>query len=171
MNYVSIKKTDVANGPGIRVSLFVSGCSHHCKGCFNPETWDFNAGTLFTTKTIEEILDYCSPDYIQGLTLLGGDPFEPENQQGLLPLVREFKKRFPDKDIWAFTGYLFEDILNNMCKKNTYSKEFISYVDVLVDGPFIESLKDLRLKFKGSSNQRTIDVNASLLNNTIILLK
>lgn len=164
MNYVLIKKMDVANGPGIRVSIFVSGCTHHCKGCFNPETWDFNAGNLFTEKTIEEILEACEPSYISGLTLLGGDPFEPQNQEGLLPLLKAFKERYPDKTIWAFTGYLFEDIIDT-------SKDFLSYIDVLIDGPFVEDLKDLRLKFKGSSNQRTIDVKKSLYNQKIILLE
>lgn len=164
MNYMSIKKTDVANGPGIRVSLFVSGCTHHCKGCFNPETWDFNAGQQFTGETIEEILQYCTPDYIGGLTLLGGDPLEPQNQKELLPLLKAFKEKFPNKTIWCFTGYLFEEI------KDT-SYDFLSYIDVLVDGPFIETLKDLTLKFKGSSNQRTINVKESFLQKEIILLE
>lgn len=164
VNYILIKKMDVANGPGIRVSIFVSGCTHHCKGCFNPETWDFDAGNLFTEETIKEILDACEPSYISGLTLLGGDPFEPQNQEGLLPLLKAFKEKFPDKTIWAFTGYLFEDIIDT-------SKEFLSYIDVLIDGPFVESLKDLRLKFKGSSNQRTIDVKKSLYSQKTILLE
>lgn len=164
MNYMSIKKTDIANGPGIRVSLFVSGCTHHCKGCFNPETWDFNAGQQFTNETIEEILQYCTPDYISGLTLLGGDPLEPQNQKELLPLLKAFKEKFPNKTIWCFTGYLFEEIKD-------VSHNFLSYIDVLVDGPFIETLKDLTLKFKGSSNQRTINVKESFLQKEIILLE
>lgn len=163
MNYADIKRVDVANGPGVRVSLFVSGCTHYCKNCFNRETWDFHYGKAFTSHTIEEILSYLEPDYIKGLTLLGGDPLEPENQEGLLPLLRAVRERFPKKTIWCFTGCTFEeDILGRMWQECPYTPEFMSYIDVLVDGEFVEELKDLSLKFKGSSNQRTICVPESL---------
>lgn len=163
MNYADIKRVDVANGPGVRVSLFVSGCTHRCKNCFNPETWDFHYGKAFTALTIEKILKYLKPDYIKGLTLLGGDPMEPENQKALLPLLRLVKERFPEKTIWCFTGYLFDqDIMEDMWDSCEATREFLSYIDVMVDGEFIEELKDLGLKFKGSSNQRTIMVQESI---------
>ena len=174
MNYATIKTHDIANGPGVRVSLFVSGCRHHCRGCFNPETWDFNHGTPFTDDTIEEILRACAPDYIQGLTLLGGEPFEPENTKSLLTLVTEFKKRFPQKDLWCYTGYQFEDILQgilttwhdtrtmNQEQKET-AKKLLQFLDVLVDGEFHIEEKDLKLAFRGSTNQRLLDIPSSLL--------
>lgn len=163
MNYADIKQYDVANGLGIRVSIFVSGCSHHCKGCFNEVTWDFNYGTPFTEKEIDLIIDYLKPSYVSGLTVLGGEPFEHCNQQGLLPLLRKVKEVYPDKNIWCFTGYTFDtDILNTMCKEWKETNEMLSYIDVLVDGKFVEELKDLTLRFKGSSNQRTILVKESL---------
>lgn len=169
MNYAEIKRVDVANGPGVRVSLFVSGCTHRCKNCFNPETWNFKYGSPFTVHTEEEILEYLKPDYIKGITLLGGDPVEPENQEGLLPLLRKIKERFPEKTIWCFTGYLFdEDIQGKMWEECPYTKEFMSYIDVLVDGEYIEEQKDLGLRFKGSANQRTILVQESLKENRII---
>ena len=152
MNYADIKQYDVANGPGVRVSLFVSGCTHHCKNCFNQVTWDFNYGSPFTEKEIEKILEYLKPDYVKGLTLLGGEPMEHTNQQGLLPLLRRIRKVYPDKDVWCFTGYDFDK-------------------DVLVDGPFIEELKSVALRFKGSSNQRTIDVQASLKAGETVLME
>lgn len=163
MNYADIKRIDVANGPGVRVSLFVSGCTHHCKGCFNAETWDFNYGQLFTNHEINKIIEYLEPSYIQGLSLLGGEPFEYSNQQGLLPLMRRFKAHYPDKNVWCYTGYDFEkDIKADMMLKWPETREFIEYIDILVDGRFIEEQKDLSLRFRGSSNQRIIDVKKSL---------
>lgn len=170
MNYADIKRCDVANGPGIRVSLFVSGCTHHCKECFNPETWDFNYGSPFTENEIEQIIEYMSPDYIKGITILGGEPFEHPNQQGLLPLLRRIRKVYPEKNIWCFSGYDFEkDILGRMVKEWEETEELLSYIDVLVDGEFMVDKKDLTLVFKGSSNQRTILVQESLKNNEIVL--
>ena len=161
MKYSSIKYYDIANGEGVRTSLFVSGCTHHCKGCFNPETWDFNHGTEFTVDTIYDIVKSCEPYYIEGLTLLGGEPMEPENQRALLPLVRTFKERYPEKNIWCYTGYTYEtDLLDDNGKAHTeVTEDFLSYIDVLVDGEFIEAKKDITLKFRGSSNQRIIDVS------------
>lgn len=170
MNYAEIKYCDVANGPGVRTSLFVSGCSHHCPGCFNEIAWDFNYGKPFTQDTIDSIIESLKPDYIQGLTLLGGEPFEYSNQKGLLPLVRHVREVLPQKDIWCFTGFLFDkDIIENMCKKWKETNELLSYIDVLVDGRFVEELKNLNLKFKGSENQRTILVNESLKSGNVIL--
>lgn len=171
MNYAEIKYNDISNGPGVRTSLFVSGCTHRCKGCFNEIAWDFDYGTPFTGKTIDTILSSLKPDYIAGLTLLGGEPFEHGNQIGLLPLLRAVKKHFPDKTVWCFTGYLYDrDILQKMCPQWPETKELLSCIDVLVDGPFIEAYKDLNLKFKGSQNQRTIDVPKSLAAGEVLLL-
>lgn len=170
MNYAAIKKYDVANGPGVRVSLFVSGCTHHCPGCFNSETWDFQFGEPFDSDVMNDIIKALEPSYIKGFTLLGGEPFEYVNQQGVLPLLREIKNRFPHKDIWCFTGYDFErDILGDMVNKWPETKEMISYIDVLVDGEFKQDLKNLSLKFRGSSNQRLIKVQESLQTNEIVL--
>jgi len=170
MNYADIKQYDVANGPGVRVSVFVSGCTHHCKECFNPETWDFQYGKPFTEETAALVLEYLEPEYIKGLTLLGGEPFEHVNQQGLLPLVRAVRQRYPQKDIWCFTGYDFDkDILGRMVLEWEETREFLSYIDVLVDGEFMIDKKDLGLAFKGSSNQRTILVQESLKNDRICL--
>ena len=170
MNYAEIKYCDVANGPGVRTSLFVSGCSHHCPGCFNEIAWDFNYGKPFTQDTIDSIIESLKPDYIQGLTLLGGEPFEYSNQKGLLPLVRQVREVLPQKDIWCFTGFLFDkDIIENRCKRWKETNELLSYIDVLVDGRFVEELKNLNLKFKGSENQRTILVNESLKSGNVIL--
>lgn len=170
MNYADIKKCDVANGPGVRVSLFVSGCTHHCRECFNKETWDFGYGEPFTDGTADLISYYMKPDYIKGITLLGGEPMERQNQQGLLPLLRRLDAEYPDKDIWCFTGYDFEkDILGRMVDEWEETREFMSYIDVLVDGEFIIEKKDLGLKFKGSSNQRTILVKESLAAGHIVL--
>ena len=170
MNYADIKRCDVANGPGVRVSLFVSGCTHHCKECFNKETWDFEYGEPFTDETISLILEYMKPDYIKGITLLGGEPMERQNQKGLLPLLRMLDAEYPSKDIWCFTGYDFEkDILGIMMKGWEETKEFISYIDVLVDGEFMIEKKDLGLRFKGSSNQRTILVPESLDSGHVVL--
>jgi len=163
MNYADIKQFDVANGLGIRVSIFVSGCTHHCKNCFNEVAWDFNYGTAFTGNEIDKIIDYLKPSYVSGLSILGGEPFEHSNQQGLLPLLRKVKDIYPKKDIWCFTGYTYDnDILNRMCNEWDETSEILSYIDVLVDGKFVEELKDLNLRFKGSSNQRTILVKESL---------
>lgn len=170
MNYANIKKYDIANGPGVRVSLFVSGCTHHCPGCFNPETWDFNFGEPFDSDVINEILEALEPSYIRGFSLLGGEPFEYKNQTGLLPLLKEIRNRFPNKDIWCYTGYNFEtDILEDMAKKWPETNEMLSYIDILVDGEFIEAKKDLALRFRGSSNQRIIQVQESLKQNKVIL--
>ena len=170
MNYAGIKKLDVANGPGLRVTLFVSGCTHHCKGCFNKETWDFNYGELFTAEVEEEIMKELRRSQIAGLTLLGGEPFEHVNQKGLLPLVRKVKKEFPEKPLWCFTGYDFEkDIVGKMYEEWEETKEFLSYIDVCVDGEFKEEEKSLNLRFKGSANQRTILVQESLQQGSMVL--
>lgn len=170
MNYATIKNWDIANGPGVRVSLFVSGCTHHCKGCFNEVAWDFNYGTPFTQQTIDEILSMLAPDFIKGITLLGGEPFEPENQPALVNLLRQMKAVYPQKSVWAFSGYLFdEDILSRKLGPWEITREYLSYVDVLVDGRFIEDKKDLSLRFRGSSNQRIIDVPASLQTSEVVL--
>lgn len=163
MNYADIKVADVANGLGVRVSLFVSGCNHHCKGCFNEEAWDFNYGKLFTDETISEIISAMEPSYIKGLSLLGGEPFEHVNQIGLLKLVRKVKMIYPEKDIWAYSGFLFDrDIVGKQCNLFEETRELLSYIDVLVDGKFDENLKNPNLYFRGSSNQRIIDVQESL---------
>jgi len=167
MNYATIKNCDIANGPGVRVSLFVSGCTHRCKGCFNEVAWDFNYGEPFTREVMESVLDMLRPAYIRGLTLLGGEPFEPQNQASVVELLREIKKQMPEKSIWAFSGYLFDkDILSGRLGDCT---EYLSYLDVLVDGPFVEAKKNLSLRFRGSENQRLIDVPASLASGEIVL--
>lgn len=170
MNYADIKRIDVANGPGIRVSLFVSGCTHHCKGCFNEVTWDFNYGKPFTENEIDEIIEYLDKDYIKGLTILGGEPFEHQNQKGLLPLLRKVREVFPEKSIWCFSGYLFDkQIVGEMCQKWEETKEMLSYLDVLVDGRFIQERKNLSLRFRGSDNQRIILVQESLKVGNVVL--
>ena len=170
MNYATIKNCDIANGPGVRVSLFVSGCTHHCKGCFNQEAWDFHFGKPFTQETIAQILAMLAPGYIRGITYLGGEPFEPENQPALLELSRRIKAKYPEKSIWSFTGYLFDrDILAKRLGPWEITRELLSYLDVLVDGPFIAAQKNLSLRFRGSSNQRLIDVPASLKSGQIVL--
>lgn len=160
MYYSEIKYCDIANGLGVRTVLFVSGCRNHCEGCFQPETWNFQYGTVFDETVEQKILDSLKPDYVKGLTLLGGDPFEIENQKELLPFVRNVKKQYPNKDIWAYTGYiLHKDLVADGIRYIEETQEFLSYIDVLVDGPFQIEKKDLMLKFKGSSNQRVIDMN------------
>ena len=170
MNYATIKNCDIANGPGVRVSLFVSGCTHRCPGCFNEVAWDFNYGEPFTQETIDSILEMLKPSYIKGLTLLGGEPFEPENQGAIVELLRQVKKAYPDKSIWAFSGYLFDrDILPGRLGDPDITREYLSYLDVLVDGPFIEEKKNLSLRFRGSENQRLIDVKKTLATGEIVL--
>ena len=170
MNYADIKNYDISNGPGVRVSVFVSGCNHHCKGCFNECAWDFNYGKEFTEETVNEIIKDLDKDYISGLTLLGGEPLEYQNQKGLLPLVKKVKEKFPNKNIWCYTGYDFEkDILENMASTWDETTEMLSYIDILVDGEFVEAKKDVSLRFRGSSNQRIIDVKESLKQKNIIL--
>ncbi len=163
MNYATIKTHDVANGEGIRISLFVSGCTHHCKGCFNKEAWDFEYGTLYTKETEQYIIDALSPSYISGLSLLGGEPFEPQNQTTVLSLIKRVRQEYPEKDIWCYTGYDFEDdILSGRLKDQSITAQMIKNIDILVDGRFIEEKKSLNLRFRGSSNQRIIDVKKSL---------
>lgn len=163
MNYATIKNNDIANGPGVRVSLFVSGCTHRCPGCFNEVAWDFAYGEPFTQQTIDNLIKMLSANHIKGLTLLGGEPFEPQNQPEVLNLLRQVKAELPDKSIWAYSGYIFEkDILAGRLGPKEITEELISYVDVLVDGPFVQSKKNLSLRFRGSENQRLIDVKASL---------
>ncbi|MFR3961382.1 anaerobic ribonucleoside-triphosphate reductase activating protein [Eubacterium ventriosum] len=170
MNYAEIKTFDVANGPGIRVSLFVSGCNHRCPGCFNEQAWDFNFGQPFTQETIDYIIDTLSFGAYQGVTFLGGEPMEPVNQKGLLPLARKIKETYPEKDIWCFTGYDFEkDIIGHMYNECPKTKELLSYIDVLVDGPFIEAQKNLNLVFRGSENQRLIRIPETLKTGNIVL--
>ncbi len=171
MNYAVIKKNDIANGPGVRVSLFVSGCRHHCKNCFNREAWDFSYGAPFTEHTIQEILHALSPDYVAGLSFLGGEPFEPENQEGLLTLAQQFKEQFPQKTLWCYTGFTFDtDLLSGHVGNPGTVRDLLSCIDVLVDGRFIEELKDPSLIFRGSSNQNIIDVKKSLeLGKTVLL--
>ncbi len=163
MNYATIKPVDVANGPGVRVSLFVSGCNHHCKDCFNSEAWDFAYGEPFTEEVEEEILHLLEPDYIKGLTLLGGEPMEPQNQEALLPFVRKVRARFPQKSIWCFSGYEFDrEIVGRMMKESAVTRELVPLFDVMVDGRFVAEKRNLSLKFRGSENQRILDVKASL---------
>lgn len=169
MNYADIKKIDVANGEGVRVSVFVSGCNHHCKGCFNQCAWDFNYGKEFSEKEEQQIIDYMNHDYISGLSLLGGEPLEPRNQEGLLPLVKKVKEKFPNKNIWCYTGFDFEkDVLGKMAKDNETTRELLKYIDVIVDGKFEEDKRDLKLQFRGSSNQKIVDVKKSLQTGKVI---
>lgn len=162
MNYGEIKKTDIANGPGVRVSLFVSGCTHQCKNCFNEVAWDFGYGRQFTRETADELYEALSPEYISGLTILGGEPFEPQNQRALLPFIKEVRRRFPSKSIWVFSGYLFEELKSDSRARCDVTDEILSLIDVLVDGEFIEEEKDISLKFRGSANQRIIDMPKTL---------
>ncbi len=157
-------------GPGVRVSLFVSGCSHHCKGCFNQEAWDYNYGEAFTPAVEDEVMEALKPDYIKGLSLLGGEPLDLKNQEGLLPVVKKAKELYPDKPIWCYTGYLFDkQVLGEMAKNNETTNELLKYIDYVVDGEFVEDLKNPSLRFRGSSNQRIIDVQKSMQNNQIVL--
>ena len=183
MYYGEIKTCDIANGPGVRTTLFVSGCRHHCKGCFQPETWNFEYGKPFTDETKDEILKSLKPDYVRGLTLLGGEPFEPENQEALVELLRDVKKYFPKKDIWCFSGYLFEELagwqafevkdrsddLPDNHPRCDVTDEMLSLIDILVDGEFEQDKRELMLQFRGSSNQRIIRVEDSLAAGEVIL--
>ena len=162
MNYALIRKNDIANGPGVHVSLFVSGCRHHCKGCFNPETWSFSYGKPFTDEIIEEILQALKPDYITGLSLLGGEPFEPENQEALLKLTSLVREKYPKKDIWLYSGFPFSLLSSGKVGASETCLALLGNIDVLVDGTFKEELKDASLIFRGSSNQNIIDVPLSL---------
>ena len=163
MNYGNIKRRDIADGVGVRTTLFVSGCTHHCKNCFQPETWDFAYGRPFTAGTEAELLDELSHDFIDGLTLLGGEPFEPDNQRALLPFLRRLRAALPGKTVWAYSGYTLEELTGAVPSRARceVTDEMLSFVDVLVDGEFVEALKDITLRFRGSSNQRIIDLPAT----------
>ncbi len=170
MKYATIKEIDVANGPGIRVSLFVSGCTHHCKGCFNPETWNFNYGDDFTSEVEDRIIEAMKPAYIKGLSLLGGEPFEPQNQEALLPFLRRVKAAYPDKTVWCYSGYDFEkDMLTGNLGPWEITHEMLTLIDVLVDGEFVLEKKNPNLRFRGSENQRVIRVADSLSSDTVVL--
>ena len=172
MNYGEIKKFDIANGEGVRVTLFVSGCTHHCKGCFNPETWDFQYGEPFTQETARKLLESLSPEYIAGLTLLGGEPFEVGNQRALTPFLRKMKELYPQKDIWCYTGYTYEtDLIEDSRARCEVTDDMLSLIDVLVDGEFHEAEKDISLRFRGSKNQRLIDLPKTKRQKNIILLE
>ncbi len=159
MNYCEIKNCDIANGEGVRVSLFVSGCTHRCRGCFNREAWDFNAGKLFTEDTEDMLIELLAPSYINGLSLLGGEPFEPQNQRRLVPFLKRVKETYPQKNIWCYTGYTYErDLLCSSRARCDVTDEMLSYIDVLVDGEFVEEEYDISLKFRGSKNQRIINL-------------
>jgi anaerobic ribonucleoside-triphosphate reductase activating protein len=164
MNYATIKYCDIANGPGVRTSLFVSGCTHHCRNCFNAEAWPFTYGRPFTKEVRNEIFAACRPDYITGLSLLGGEPFEPENQPELVPFVRNFRALYPQKTVWCYSGYTWEQLTGAEPSRGRApcTDEFLSLLDVLVDGEFVQAQYDISLRFRGSSNQRILDVPASL---------
>lgn len=162
MHYGNIKYNDIANGEGVRTTLFVSGCRQHCKNCFNPETWSFEYGKSFDEAVQEKIIESLKPGHINGLSILGGEPMEPENQEGILPFVKKAKEHCPDKTIWIYTGYVLDkDLVPGGRKYTDFTDEILDHIDILVDGPFIEELKDITLKFRGSSNQRILDMNNS----------
>lgn len=163
MRYHKIRKMDISNGPGVRVSIFMQGCEFHCENCFNKENWDFDGGNEFTEKTIEEVLELCSKDFITGLSILGGEPLHPNNIEGTTKLAKSFKEKYPNKTLWVWSGFLFD--------KDLKGKEVLNYIDVLVDGQFVNSLHNPTLKWKGSSNQRVIDVPKSLKENKIITIE
>lgn len=171
MNYAGIKYCDIANGTGCRTVLFVSGCRNACKGCFQPQTWDFGYGEPFDEKVQKEVLDSLAPDYITGITLLGGEPFEPENQKELVPFMRKVVAQYSNKNVWAFTGYIYDkDLLAGGRRHTEDTDELLSMIDVLVDGPFVEELKDITLKFRGSSNQRVLDLRETIRTGKITTL-
>lgn len=161
MKYNKIRKMDIADGPGVRASIFMQGCDFHCENCFNPETWDFSGGKEFTDETIKEVLEVCGKDYIEGLSILGGEPMHPKNIEGTTKLAKAFKEKYPNKNIWVWSGFTFEKYLKD--------KEVLKYIDVLVDGQFVQDLHDPRLKWRGSSNQRVIDIPETLKKNSIVL--
>ena len=163
MRYNKIRKMDISNGPGVRVSIFMQGCTFNCKNCFNPETHDFNGGREFLDETIEKVLDLCSLDHIVGLSILGGEPMHPKNIEGTTALAKAFKEKFPKKTIWSWSGFTFEDYLKD--------KEVLQYIDVIVDGQYKDELRDPRLKYAGSSNQRAIDVKKTLKKGEIVLFE
>ncbi len=170
MYYGEIKTNDIANGEGVRTALFVSGCTRHCKNCFNKQTWDFKFGNPFTSETEEYIFEVTSPDWVQGLTVLGGEPMELENQRALYPFLKKFKEKFPNKDLWIFTGFLFdEDLIPGGQRYTEVTDDILSLVDVMVDGRFVEELHDITLQFRGSSNQRVIDVQKSLKEKRVVI--
>lgn len=170
MNYATIKQTDVANGPGVRVSLFVSGCTHACSGCFNWEAWDFNYGEPYTEETKEYILKLCEPAYIRGLSLLGGEPMEPANRVEVAKLLKAFKARFPQKDVWCYSGYTYEEITKWEAEGDKVVSEMLELIDVLVDGEFVLAKKNLRLAFRGSENQRLIDMKKTRREGQVVCL-
>lgn len=169
MNYGAIKKCDIANGVGVRTVLFVSGCTHHCKGCFQPETWSFDYGERYTKETEDEIIESLKPDYVDGITLLGGEPFEPENQRELVKLLRRIKKELPKKTVWSFSGYTYEELTGDSRAVCEVTNEMLSMLDVLVDGEFIEAKRNISLRFRGSENQRLIDMNKTRKAGKIVL--
>ena len=170
MNYGEIKSCDIANGIRVRISLFVSGCTNHCKNCFQPQTWDFNFGEPFTSDTEEKILKMLEPDYIDGLTVLGGEPMEPSNQQALYPFLLKVKEKMPNKTIWVFSGFTLEEMREEGGYSNCdVTEKILSIIDVLVDGRFVEELKDITLRFRGSSNQRLIDMKKTNEQGSIVL--
>ena len=163
MQYNKIRKMDISNGPGVRVTIFFQGCMFHCKNCFNPETWPFNGGKEFTDETIEHILELCAPDHIEGLSMLGGEPMHPKNIEGSTKLAKAFKERYPNKSLWSWSGFTYEDYVSK--------QDIINYLDVLVDGQYVDELHDPTLRWRGSSNQRVIDVKKSLKVGKVVLLK
>lgn len=172
MNYSTIKKYDIADGEGVRVTLFVSGCTNHCEGCFQSETWDFCYGQPYTQETEAEILEALGKEYIQGLTLLGGEPFEPENQKELVGLLRKVREVYPNKDIWSYTGFVLDkDLVPGGRRYGEHTDEMLSLIDVLVDGPFVLAKRNLMLKFRGSENQRVIDMAATRETGQVVLSK
>ena len=159
MYYATIKPRDIANGPGVRVSLFVSGCTHHCPGCFNAEAWDFDYGKPFDEAVMDELLTLLEPDYVKGLSLLGGEPFEPQNQVALIEFLRKVREKYPTKTVWCYSGYTLEQLRGESRARCEYTDEMLSMIDVLVDGRFVMEKKNIRLRFRGSENQRLIDLN------------
>ena len=169
MNYANIKTYSIENGTGVRVSLFVSGCTHHCKDCFNEQAWDFEYGNPFTEDTEKAVIEALTPDYMAGITLLGGEPMEPVNQRGLLPLLKRIRKELPQKTVWAYTGYVYEDLLEGGRAHCEVTEELLSLCDILVDGPFIAEKKNISLRFRGSENQRIIDLKATRETGKVVL--